>query len=84
MERGLSLLAERLASEPEGACAILPAVLRVIGPVLFRVPLVMADGDPEAGARAADRRIDDLQREIRERIAAEPTPAGSFDVRCLS
>ena len=79
MERGLSLLAERLGSEPEGRLRdLLPAVLRVVGPVLFRVPLVIAHGEPEAGARAADRRIDDLQREIRERITAEPTPAGQL------
>jgi pyruvate,water dikinase len=75
--RGLALLSERLADEPqERLSAIGPAVLRVIGPVLFRVPLVVICGNPEAGAADSDRRIEALQNEVRARILAPPTPQG--------
>ncbi len=77
MARGLALLGERLATEPpESLRQLLPAVLRVVGPVLLRVPLRILHGSPEAGAAAAHQRIEALVQQVRHNILAPATTAG--------
>lgn len=77
--RGLSLLSERLAEDPAGRVSdLLPAVLRVIGPVLLRVPGVVLWGQPEAGAAWASQRIEQILEDMRARILSPRTPAGQL------
>ncbi|HMJ57333.1 MAG TPA: phosphoenolpyruvate synthase [Polyangiaceae bacterium] len=56
--------------------AVLRAALRILGPVLARLPAALLFQDPAAGAAALERALRSVPRESEERIRAAATPAG--------
>jgi rifampicin phosphotransferase len=58
-----------------GPGAVLRAALRILGPILGRLPAALLFQDPAAGAAALERALLDIPRESQDRVHAATAPA---------
>jgi phosphohistidine swiveling domain-containing protein len=77
LARSAAVLVERREFQAVrgGGSAVLSAKVRVIGPLLARLPLALFVQDPAEGARAFERALDEIPRAARARVDAVRDPS---------